>query len=59
MRTEDAMPLPQFLVLICAVIVAAALTIWVASAIGIPLLALGLVALTAAAITHLAMREDH
>ena len=45
------MPLPQFLVLICAVIVAAALTIWVASAIGVPLLALGLVALTAAA-TH-------
>lgn len=52
------MPLPQFLVLICAVLVAAALTIWVASAIGVPLLALGLVALTAAAITHLAMRED-
>ncbi|MNU03330.1 hypothetical protein D3C72_2473130 [compost metagenome] len=53
------MPLPHFLVLIFTVILAAAVTIWAASAVGVPLVALGLIALMAAAIAHLAWREDH
>ncbi|WP_167620068.1 hypothetical protein [Paracoccus ravus] len=52
------MPLPRFLILILAVILAAALTIWAASNIGVPLLILGLAALTAAVIVHFAMREQ-
>jgi hypothetical protein len=55
--TEDAMPLPHFLILILAVILAAGLTIWAASAIGIPLFALGFLALLAAAIAHLTTRD--
>jgi len=57
--TEDDMPLPHFLLLILAVILAAGLTIWVASAVGIPLFVLGLLALLAAAVAHLGMRDDH
>ncbi|MDT1063850.1 hypothetical protein RM190_18460 [Paracoccus sp. CPCC 101403] len=53
------MPLPHFLILVLAVILAAGLTIWAASAVGVPMLALGLVALMAAAVAHLAMREHH
>lgn len=53
------MPLPHFLILIIAVTLAAGLTIWAASAVGIPLFALALIALMAAAIAHLAMRQDH
>ncbi|HWL58770.1 MAG TPA: hypothetical protein VNQ78_19125 [Paracoccus sp. (in: a-proteobacteria)] len=56
---EDDMPLPHFLILIFAVILAAGLTIWAASAVGVPLFALALIALMAAAIAHLATREDH
>jgi len=56
---EDDMPLPHFLILIFSVILAAGLTIWAASAVGVPLFALALVALMAAAIAHLVMREDH
>ncbi len=56
--TEDAMPLPHFLILILAVILAAGLTIWAASAIGIPLFALGLLALLAAAIADLKPRDE-
>lgn len=55
--TEDDMPLPHFLILILAVILAAGLTIWAASAVGIPLFALGLLALLAAAIAHLTTRD--
>ncbi len=51
------MPLPHFLILILAVILAAGLTIWAASAIGIPLFALGFLALLAAAIAHLTTRD--
>jgi len=51
------MPLPHFLMLIIAVILAAGLTIWAASAVGIPLFALGFLALLAAAIAHLSMRD--
>ncbi|MFT4012907.1 MAG: hypothetical protein QM682_05780 [Paracoccus sp. (in: a-proteobacteria)] len=53
------MPLPHFLFLILAVVLAAGLTIWAASAVGIPLFVLALAALMAAAIAHLAWREDH
>ena len=45
------MPLPHFLLLILAVILAAGLTIWAANAVGIPLAALGLLALVGAAAT--------
>ena len=53
------MPLPHFLILILAVILAAALTLWIASAAGVPLMAMALVILMAAGIAHFAMREDH
>lgn len=53
------MPLPHFLMLILAVILAAGVTIWMASAAGIPLFALGLVALLAAAVVHLTARDPH
>ncbi|WP_170295199.1 hypothetical protein [Paracoccus aestuariivivens] len=53
------MPLPHFLILIVAVILTGALTIWIAASIGIPLYVLGVVALTAAAIVHFATRVDH
>ncbi|SIP87139.1 hypothetical protein SAMN05421641_101104 [Paracoccus thiocyanatus] len=51
------MPLPHFLILILVVILAGGLTVWAASAAGIPLFALGLLALVAAAIAHLTMRD--
>lgn len=47
------MPLPHFLMLILAVVLAAGLTIWAASAVGAPILVLALLALMAAAIAHL------
>ncbi|MDS9468071.1 hypothetical protein RGQ15_10885 [Paracoccus sp. MBLB3053] len=52
------MPLPHFLILILLVILASGLTIWAASSVGVPFFALGLVALLAAAIGHLAVHED-
>lgn len=48
------MPLPHFLILIVAVILAAGLTLWMASAAGLPLAALGLAALVGAALARLA-----
>lgn len=53
------MPLPHFLILMLAVILAAGLTLWAASAVGIPLLALALLALAAAGIAHLSTRDHH
>lgn len=55
------MPLPHFLVLIAGVIVASGATIWAASAVGVPIFALAIVALLAAAIMHLGQhdRQDH
>lgn len=53
------MPLPHFLILVLAVILAAGLTIWAASAVGVPLFALGLLALVAAAVAHLTARDRH
>jgi phosphate/sulfate permease len=55
--TEDNMPLPHFLLMILAVILAAGLTIWAANAVGIPLVALGLLALVGAALAHLTTRD--
>lgn len=51
------MPLPHFLLMLLAVIVAAALTLWVSMSAGVPLIALLLVALSAAALLHLAQRN--
>lgn len=53
------MPLPHFLILILAVILAGGLTIWAASAVGVPPLALGLLALAGAGIAHLTTRDHH
>jgi len=55
---EDIMPLPHFLIMILAVILTGGLTIWAASAAGVPLFALGLLVLLAAAIAHLST-HDH
>ncbi|WBU57287.1 hypothetical protein [Paracoccus sediminicola] len=52
------MPLPQFLLLIAAVILAAAATLWVSLSQGVPIVALALAALIAAGVVHLA-RHDH
>lgn len=52
------MPLPHFLLLLVAVIAAAALTIWAAFFAGVPVVLLGLVALIAGFLTHLAGRLD-
>ncbi|MBA4490452.1 hypothetical protein [Paracoccus sp. S1E-3] len=46
------MPLPQFLWLMAAVIVAAAATLWVSLSNGVPIVALALAALIAAAVVH-------
>ena len=46
------MPLPQFLLLIAAVVLAAAATLWVSIAHGVPLVALALAALIAAGVVH-------
>lgn len=51
------MPLPQFLLMLVAVIIAAAVTVWVALSAGVPPLALGLIALIAVAALHLALRD--
>lgn len=51
------MPLPHFLLLIVAVIVAALATLYVSVAAGVPLAVLGLVALVGAALLHLTMRD--
>lgn len=52
------MPLPHFLMLILAVVLAGGLTIWVASAVGVPLFVLALVLLMAAGVAHLATHLD-
>ncbi|MFO1138854.1 MAG: hypothetical protein U1E41_07255 [Paracoccus sp. (in: a-proteobacteria)] len=51
------MPLPHFLLLILAVILAAGVTIWAASAVGIPLVALAMLALVGAALAHFGTRD--
>ena len=51
------MPLPQFLLMLAAVIFAAAVTIWVALSAGMPPMALGLVALIAVGVLHFTRRD--
>ncbi|WP_272858614.1 hypothetical protein [Paracoccus stylophorae] len=53
------MPLPHFLLLIVAVLLAAALTLFVFFAAGVPEIALALIVLTAAALLHLGQRNRH
>ena len=55
------MPLPHFLVLIVAVIIGAALTLWAAFSAGAPVVVLAMVTLSAAAALHLAQdrNRDH
>lgn len=53
------MPLPHFLIMLCAVIVMAALTIWASLQAGIALVVLLLVALSAAVLLHLGQRGHH
>lgn len=52
------MPLPHFLLMMVAVIAAAAATLWVSIAHGVPIVALALAALIAAAVVHLS-RDDN
>ncbi len=53
------MPLPHFLMMLVTVILAAALTLWAGFAAGVPLAAMVLVALSAAAVLHLRQRGGH
>ncbi len=53
----DVMPLPHFLLMLAAVTIAAALTLWATLSAGVPLIALALIALTAAAVLRLSMRD--
>jgi hypothetical protein len=58
---EAIMPLPHFLLMIMAVVLAAALSLWASFAAGLPEIALLLAALTGAALVHLRQsdRQDH
>ena len=51
------MPLPHFLMMLALVVLAAGLTIWAASSAGLPMAALAITALLAAAVVGLAGRE--
>lgn len=53
------MPLPHFLLMILAVVLAAALTLWASIASGLPEVALLFAALTGAALVHLGHRNRH
>ncbi len=55
------MTLPQFLLMILTVILAAGATLWLASGSGLPMAALGLAALVGAGLTRLALvhRNPH
>lgn len=53
------MPLTHFLLLIVAVILAGAFTLWASLAAGIPLMTLLLVALSGAALLHFSTRNWH
>jgi Flp pilus assembly protein TadB len=52
------MPLPQFLWLMAAVIVAAAATLWVSLSHGVPIVALALAALIAAGVVHYTRHDN-
>lgn len=50
------MPLPQFLWMLIGVVIAAAVTVWVALSAGVPPMALGLIALVAVGTLHFVLR---
>ncbi|WP_170162107.1 hypothetical protein [Paracoccus siganidrum] len=53
------MPLPHFLLLIMAVILAAALTLWLFFATGVPQILFALLILGGAGLVHLSLRKHH
>lgn len=53
------MPLPHFLLLIMAVILAAALTLWLFFATGMPEIVFALLVLGGAGLVHLSLRKHH
>ena len=53
------MPLTHFLMLICAVVIGAALTLWAGVAAGLPVVTILLLALSAALLVHLGHRDNH
>lgn len=53
------MPLPHFLLMLLAVVCAAALTLFLSFAAGIPMIVLVLVALTGALLMHLGPHDGH
>lgn len=53
------MPLPQFLLMLVAVVLAAMATLWVTVSAGVPMFAVLLVALSAAALLHYTQRDHH
>ena len=57
-KGERIMPLPQFLWLMAAVIVAAAATLWVSLSHGVPIVALALAALIAAGVVHYTRHDN-
>lgn len=54
----EPMPLPHFLILIAAVILAAAVTLWFAATKGVPFAALALAALIGAGVIRLMARVE-
>ncbi|MFN3274390.1 MAG: hypothetical protein ACK41U_06930 [Paracoccus sp. (in: a-proteobacteria)] len=53
------MPLPHFLLLIAAVLVAAGLTLWISLSAGVPMIVILLGGLSAALALHLSQRGHH
>ncbi|WP_164880066.1 hypothetical protein [Paenirhodobacter ferrireducens] len=54
----EPIPLPHFLLLICAVILAASATLWMAAKAGVPLAVLAIGLLGAAALARLLARVE-
>ena len=53
------MPLPHFLLMLVAVVLAALVTLWVTVSAGVPMIAVLLVGLSAAALLHYSQRDRH
>ncbi|MBC9246603.1 hypothetical protein H4P12_07730 [Paracoccus sp. 11-3] len=53
------MPLPQFLLMLVAVVLAAMVTLWATVSAGVPMFAVLLVTLGAAALLHYTQRDHH
>lgn len=52
------MPLPHFLLMLALVIIAAGVTIWVASSVGVPMAVVAVVVLIGAALVRLLARVE-